>query len=464
MATAGGSNMPGLFEHDHTPPTDDGTDASTPPSPQVLCGDPTPAESITNAPIPVIRLPSRLPPGHPRSPPPAYSDDFRGFPISSPTPPPEYCCSPGMATNRDESASLGEPHGFAHRGAPLRRTPDSTHDHQPVIAMDTHRAPRQDAHVNPLHYCMVGVIIVGLFVATTMLLIDSPGGPFWRQDTVKPEQEPPRPARHPPRMSPYGMDEFGKEDDAEVAPPGSDEEHSLGVQASAANGPFRQADSSANTSTLANGDDDMRDAEPIDPNAPQLRQDCSHYYYTYCTRPRTIAFHYDPEELACVPSTALATQLCNRGTNRFSSWEGCRAGCLQPGLASDMCFEDPLFMPCSKQDVTTSFWYYNGTACTEWTFPHGRCPASQPVVYRTLGECSLQCMEIGGQVDSLRCGVPDEGECGLEYLRHPYFADIDADGSARCVNASHATLVDLRCLFGNNQFDSMEACQRTCQG
>ncbi|KAH6930290.1 hypothetical protein HPB50_012538 [Hyalomma asiaticum] len=53
-----------------------------------------------------------------------------------------------------------------------------------------------------------------------------------------------------------------------------------------------------------------------------------------------------------------------------------------------------------------SFWYVNGTACTTWMLPHGGCPATLPGVYRTLGECSLQCVEKGGQVDSPRCGVP----------------------------------------------------------
>ncbi|KAH8033432.1 hypothetical protein HPB51_012860 [Rhipicephalus microplus] len=117
-----------------------------------------------------------------------------------------------------------------------------------------------------------------------------------------------------------------------------------------------------------------------------------------------------------------------------------------------------------RQDVIASFWYFNGTACTKWTFPHGRCPARQPGIYRTLGECSLQCVENGGQADSLRCGVPAPGECELEHLRYPYFADMQAEGSARCVNSSHATLLGRRCLIGINQFDSIKACQWACQG
>ncbi|KAH6929976.1 hypothetical protein HPB50_007813 [Hyalomma asiaticum] len=111
-----------------------------------------------------------------------------------------------------------------------------------------------------------------------------------------------------------------------------------------------------------------------------------------------------------------------------------------------------------------SFWYVYGTACTKCMLPHGGCPASQPGVYRTLGECSVQCMEKGRQAGSPRYGVPEFGECGLELLRHPYFADMDAERSARCGSASQGTLVHRRGPVGNNQFDSMKACQEARQG
>ncbi|KAH6930289.1 hypothetical protein HPB50_012537 [Hyalomma asiaticum] len=78
-----------------------------------------------------------------------------------------------------------------------------------------------------------------------------------------------------------------------------------------------------------------------------------------------------------------------------------------------------------RQDVAASFWYYNGTACTKWTFPLRRCTASQPGECRTLGECSEQCVGKGRQVDSPRFGVPESGECALEHLRHPYFPNME---------------------------------------
>ncbi|KAL1415862.1 hypothetical protein MTO96_028645 [Rhipicephalus appendiculatus] len=446
------------FQHDHSPPTVRHPDASSPPPPpQAVCGDPPPAVSNPSAPIPVIRVPTHSPSGHPSWPPPAYSEDFlRHVPIVSPSTPPEYYTQ-RVTANRVRSNRI------ARRGAPATRAADSTRDHQPLLVMDGYPVPLRDVSVNPLQYCMIGVLFAGLFVAAALVVIDSPGGRLSPHDIVQPEEERRHPARHSLPRPAYDIRD-GK--DAEVVLPGADEQHSLGVQASAANMPFRKPDGSVTTTTVANDDDEAQEAGPVGSRAPRrrLRQDCSRYYYTYCTRPTTTAFHYDPEELTCVPTTALGTQLCNRGTNRFSSWERCRAGCLQPDRVSDMCFENALFMPCSKQDVIASFWYFNGTGCTRWTFPHGRCPANQPGVYRTLGECSLQCAENGGQADSPRCGVPAPGECGLEHLRHPYFADMQAEGSARCVNASHATLLHRRCLVGNNQFDSMKACQRACQG
>ncbi|XP_070390569.1 uncharacterized protein [Dermacentor albipictus] len=375
-------------------------DTDTRPPSQVNSDDP-PTISIPSAPVPIIRVPTRPPSSHYVWPPPAYSDEIHQVTIGSPPKPLEYY-TPRVAGNGQPSA---------------------------------------------------------------LVVIDSPGGRL-SPHSLQPGGERRRPVHHSLPRPVYDIRDV-EDRDALMDLPGADAQHSLGVQASAGNGPFQRPGSPVTTTTVAN-DDDALDAEPFDMTAPKrhLRQDCSRYYYTYCMRPTTGMFHYDPEELVCVPTAALGTQLCNRGTNRFSSWEHCRAGCLQPDHVSDMCFENALFMPCSKQDVAASFWYFNGTGCTKWTFPHGRCPASQPGVYRTLGECSLQCVEDGGpsEADSPRCGVPAPGECGLEHLRYPYFADMQAEGSARCVNASHATLLDRRCLVGNNQFESVKACQRACQG
>ncbi|KAL3188960.1 hypothetical protein MRX96_003109 [Rhipicephalus microplus] len=413
--------------------------------------------SSPRVPIPFMRVPTHPSSGHPSWPPPPYSEDFfhQSPTVSTLTPPKHY--TQRVTTNHARSSHI------AHRGSPVTSATDWTRDHQHLLAMDTYPMPHRDASVNSLQYCMIGVLFAGLFVAAALVVIDSPGGRLSPYDIVQPEEENSHPAHYSPPGPAYDIRD---EKDAEVVLPGQDEQHSLGVQASAANILFRKPDGTATTSTVTNGDDEAQEARPISLRAPmkRRRQDCSRYYYTYCTRPTTTVFHYDPEELTCVPTTALGTQLCNRGTNRFSSWQRCRAGCLQPDRVSDMCFENALFMPCSKQDVIASFWYFNGTACTKWTFPHGRCPARQPGIYRTLGECSLQCVENGGQADSLRCGVPAPGECELEHLRYPYFADMQAEGSARCVNSSHATLLGRRCLIGINQFDSIKACQWACQG
>ncbi|KAH6924347.1 hypothetical protein HPB50_015985 [Hyalomma asiaticum] len=321
------SSMPAVFLNDQSPRRDHSRNANTPPPPRVVCGELPPAESVPNAPVPVFCFRTHLPHGHPGWPPPAYTDDLRRF--WSPRTLPGYC-TPGMTTNRDGNDRFG------HGGEPATRAPEPTHNHQPVIVMDTRNAPHPDADVKPLQYYMVGVLFAGLFAAAALVGVDSPGGHLSWHDTVHPEQDSPRSACDP-RLT-YGMDILGEGKNAGVILSGPEGHHSTGVQASAANGPFRKSYSSAATTTVVNDKDDARNAEPVDSTAPKrrLRQDCSPHCYAFCTRPWAIAFHYDPKEMACVSSTVIVTQLCNPGTNRICTWERRRVDYLQPDLITDM--------------------------------------------------------------------------------------------------------------------------------
>ncbi|KAH7938703.1 hypothetical protein MRX96_003124 [Rhipicephalus microplus] len=117
---------------------------------------------------------------------------------------------------------------------------------------------------------------------------------------------------------------------------------------------------------------------------------------------------------------------------------------------------------CRRQDFVDAQWYFNGTSCTRWSYHSGHCPAGEHGVYETFDQCSRHCVEHNSTSTSAQCKVPLSGKCSLALLLYPFFADMQAQGEARCVNASSVTLFDRRCLVGNNQYDSMEACQSVC--
>ncbi|KAL3247840.1 hypothetical protein MRX96_056911 [Rhipicephalus microplus] len=192
-------------------------------------------------------------------------------------------------------------------------------------------------------------------------------------------------------------------------------------------------------------------------------EECRRYYYTYCLYPVAL-FHYDPELRACVSTSDGGSQLCNDGSNHFNSWEHCRKSCLEPDRVSDRCSEDTLFIPCTRKDFVRTFWYFDGTGCAEWHFPRGNCPQGHRGVYDTFRECSRECEGKPGEnrADSTQCAIPEPGACGLQHLKNPYFADMQAEGHVRCVNASRVSLGARQCLVGSNKFHTREACHGAC--
>ncbi|KAH7983737.1 hypothetical protein HPB52_014040 [Rhipicephalus sanguineus] len=114
------------------------------------------------------------------------------------------------------------------------------------------------------------------------------------------------------------------------------------------------------------------------------------------------------------------------------------------------------------QDVLDVPWYFDGKKCVAWSFPQGSClSVGRRGVYRSLEECRRRCML---RPESECDETPAAEACSTRQLRHPYFADMQAHGGARCVNASRRSLQSRRCLIGSNQFASLDACRRACVG
>ncbi|XP_070384798.1 uncharacterized protein [Dermacentor albipictus] len=337
-------------------------------------------------------------------------------------------------------------------------TLDCSREHQPLLQLEAALAqePEPGSKTNALQYCLIGILFAGLVIAAVSATTNAPGGPLAPHDLLPEEER--RPAHHQPRPS-YHVSEnvqtvlvvpsIARPTSPVVARPTADESRNR-LRNSAAAKSVDQTNTAQHLGQL-----ESAGAEKY------VGEECRRYYYTYCAHPMPL-FHYDPEQRVCVSTSDDGGQLCNHGSNRFSSWETCRASCLQADRVSESCSENTLFLPCTRQDVVATFWYFDGRACTTWDYPRGNCPQSRRGVYETFRECSRQCEGKKGdvQADSERCGVPEAGACSLKHLKYPFFADMQAEGSARCVNVSRASL--LRCLVGSNQFHSLEACQRTC--
>lgn len=201
--------------------------------------------------------------------------------------------------------------------------------------------------------------------------------------------------------------------------------------------------------------------EPEEDN--EIRADselCSRHLYTHCTLQKQ-EFFYNVDRQSCVSAAADIVHVCNRGSNRFASFDNCLASCVKAHQASDRCYESTIFFPCSRQDVLHEPWYFDGKKCVAWSFPQGSClSAGHRGVFRSWDECHRRCvLHPGAECDE---APPAAETCSPRQLRQPYFADMQAPGGARCLNASRRTLQSQRCLIGSNQFSSMSACRRAC--
>ncbi|KAH8033887.1 hypothetical protein HPB51_016836 [Rhipicephalus microplus] len=112
------------------------------------------------------------------------------------------------------------------------------------------------------------------------------------------------------------------------------------------------------------------------------------------------------------------------------------------------------------QDVLDVPRYFDGKKCVAWSFPQGTClSVGRRGVYRSWEECRRRCvLRTESECDE----TPAAETCSPRQLRHPFFADMQAHGGARCVNVTRRALKSHRILIGSNQFDSLSACCGVC--
>ncbi|KAL1477522.1 hypothetical protein MTO96_035670 [Rhipicephalus appendiculatus] len=195
---------------------------------------------------------------------------------------------------------------------------------------------------------------------------------------------------------------------------------------------------------------------------------CGRRFYTYCEQERREAY-YDDRSRSCAWSERDRVRVCNRGANRFRNLGTCLDSCARDP-PRERCFESVLLTDCSRRDVVEKWWFFDGARCVHWDFPMGDCPSPRGGrAFRSLRECSATCLQHphlrrrrldGAAVrQRSRCHAPLAVTCDPRGIRFPYFADMNARGSARCVKASTPTLLSRLCLVGSNRFDSLSALQ-----
>ncbi|XP_077520294.1 uncharacterized protein LOC144130164 [Amblyomma americanum] len=197
----------------------------------------------------------------------------------------------------------------------------------------------------------------------------------------------------------------------------------------------------------------------------QLPLQCGRHFYTYCPRQKSKVF-YSSSSHSCVFTSVDSAHVCNRGANRFSSLGSCLSSCVRApkGRELDRCHENTLFTECARLDVVEAWWFFDGSACTKWTFPLGNCPSQGRRVYRSRRECDTECLrpKRNDTAYAHQCDAPVTATCSPEQVKYPYFADMLLEGNARCVMASNRVLRARRCLIGSNQFDSIGSCEQAC--
>nr|XP_050028101.1 mucin-5AC-like isoform X1 [Dermacentor andersoni] len=193
------------------------------------------------------------------------------------------------------------------------------------------------------------------------------------------------------------------------------------------------------------------------------RPECGVAFYTYCREPRR-EFVYRASINACLATgDDHPAQLCNRGPNRFASWRECERSCVLAQPPREACLDKTLLLGCRRQDVRTSWWWFDGRACLAWNFPWGGCPANGSAVFPTAGQCTAHCTNPRYPP----CAAPRSAPCGSAQLKFPFFA-ADAPSSAvqverRCFRLTRRVLESHRCLTGANRFLTKTACELTCK-
>ncbi|KAL1429922.1 hypothetical protein MTO96_015422 [Rhipicephalus appendiculatus] len=203
---------------------------------------------------------------------------------------------------------------------------------------------------------------------------------------------------------------------------------------------------------------------------------CGQFRFSFCTERKGGSAYYDPTLASCLPVSTELVYVCNRSPNRFSSLHECRRSCVESTRPDRRCMATPVFSLCDRE-LTSSWWFSNGTQCEEWNFPRGLCPAQKSSVFSSALQCSDSCLRPRDKLHC--CHRPEPHVCTLRQLKYPYFAAVGYDGcfrsgcvaavaSTRCLCIAGAskrfasTLAGYQCLIGANQFDSIDACNSTC--
>ncbi|KAH7947545.1 hypothetical protein HPB52_013085 [Rhipicephalus sanguineus] len=182
---------------------------------------------------------------------------------------------------------------------------------------------------------------------------------------------------------------------------------------------------------------------------------CGRRFYTYCEQEIREAY-YDDRSRSCAWSERGRVRVCNRGANRFPNLGTCLDSCARDP-SRERCFESVLLTDCSRPDVVEERWFFDGARCVQWNFPMGDCPSSRGGrAFMSLRECSMTCLQRPRsrrrRLDGVsvpqrsRCLAPLAVTCDPRDIRYPYFADMNARGSARCfdlhrLNSASAEIV-----------------------
>ncbi|KAH6928891.1 hypothetical protein HPB50_020699 [Hyalomma asiaticum] len=204
-------------------------------------------------------------------------------------------------------------------------------------------------------------------------------------------------------------------------------------------------------------------------NPPELplrrstRPECGDVFYTYCRQHRR-EFLYRASIDACLTTGEdHRAQLCNRGTNRFASWRECETSCVLSQPPREACLDKTMLLDCRRQDVRTSWWWFDGRGCKIWDFPWGGCPANGSAVFPTAEQCTSHCTNPRYPP----CTPPRSAPCGSAQLKFPFFAAEVPSAAAhverRCYRLTWRVLRSHLCLAGANRFPTKTACEITCR-
>ncbi|XP_077512528.1 uncharacterized protein LOC144123595 [Amblyomma americanum] len=200
---------------------------------------------------------------------------------------------------------------------------------------------------------------------------------------------------------------------------------------------------------------------------------CDRTSFRYCAGgPSSTAerHYYDPWTSSCVSTRhKMPEVVCNRGRNRFTSFEQCRQTCVTKQPPSRQCSSGTHFVACSERDMKHNWWFWDGDGCVKWNFPEGRCPRTAGRELTTESACRQACMPSGNHtdqpVDPTTFWPSNSVLCAPSVMRFPFFAHRKGNGY-ECIRLSAQTLGQKVCLGGStaNKFNTAAACNAACRG